>query len=197
MSSLVRNSLFLLGLVAMASSCAVEVDDVPDVQVDEGKADGPAVSGLGGFMSSCYTASGFETGRTCESITREATIPAFNGSELFLSATASASYMDVHGAEVSVNVDVVLEDIDNFFQPEAKVPIVFRAIVCSGRGQCSYRVVSQSLVLDREEGTRTLRGSTASLSLKNSFGAEHVELLKKIEVLVPGVGNLVVLTLKG
>lgn len=150
-----------------------------------------ASAGVGGFMSGCYDG-GFKTGVVCQSasaqaLTRDGTMKVF--------AKAEGQYLPSNGnnghAPAQIDVDLFLNDFANRFDPESSVPVLVRAIVRGHHRDYSYQVKSIPLTLDRIYGERTLRGHF-NVVVNNYFGAEYVEELMKIEVVVPGIGEVLV-----
>jgi hypothetical protein len=151
---------------------------------------------VGGYMGSCYLGSGFRTGEVCESSSAEATSALDAEHEVKVSAYAAGRYTQPSGESVAVDLTFTLEDPSNYFDPEGRLPLLVRVIVAGyHRDPPSYRVVSTPVSLTRVEGQRRLGSAPISVTLRNNWGAEYVEHVEKVEVLVPGFPSVLVLDL--
>ncbi len=155
-----------------------------------------ALADIGGYMSECYTGGEFETNKTCER--RNSSMERFfENNPLKLWVTAHAEYKNTEGTKVEIKFALKLDDHNNYYNPEGKLPILVRVIKKAiHRLPHYYAVLSMPLVLDRVDGQRTLTlPQSISLELSNSWGAEYVEKVEKLEVLLPGVPGMFVLAL--
>jgi hypothetical protein len=146
---------------------------------------------LGGQMGNCYTGVGFRANVTCEEARAAAAGTVTYWNPIIVSTHTRASYADTSGNRIAMSVDLVLYDRDDYFNPEPRVPVVVRAIVCGFHRYCTYRAESYTVVLEREAGTRSLSGNLR-FELRNDLGADYVERLDKYEILVPGMGQILV-----
>lgn len=89
---------------------------------------------------------------------------------------------------------MVIEDFSNYLNPESSLPVIVRFIVGTfHRDPMQYSVSSRSIVVKRRYGQRVFESEPLELVLRNKWGAEYVETLEKIEVLVPGFPSVLVL----
>jgi hypothetical protein len=146
---------------------------------------------VGGYMSRCYNGN-FKTGVWCQEETRDYRVKISDQHEIRIVAFARAQYLDSQGGDVNVELDFRIEDPGNFFDPEAQLPVLVRMITAGFHRNYSYGLKSEPVMFQRTEGQRALSASR-SIRLHNNWGAEYVEYLMKLEVLVPGVAGVSVL----
>ncbi len=146
---------------------------------------------VGGYMSRCYNGN-FVSGIWCQEDTREYRVNISEQHEIRIIAVARARYIDSQGSGVQIELDLRIEDPANYFDPEAELPVLLRTITASYHREYIYRVKSEPVIFTRNYGQRSL-SSTRSIQLHNNWGAEYVEYLMKLEMLVPGVAGVSVL----
>lgn len=149
-------------------------------------------AGVGGYMSDC-AGSSFVTGKICLSKDSSGELRLDSQHAIAISATAQASYTAADGQSLKVDLVVNFEDDSNYLQPEASLPVVIRIISARYHRDFSYRTQSNSRLINRTFGTRKFKSQTLTVALNNNWGAEEVETVEKIEVLVagfPGVATL-------
>lgn len=149
---------------------------------------------VGGFMGGCYDGY-FITGKVCDTRDVEGSLELAPGRTVGAKVHTEAQYRKQSGDDFFVDLTLEVKDPSNFFDPEAKLPVLVRVIARSYHRDYSYWVISDAHVLDRVQGERRLKGRTFRLDLKNGFGAEYVETIDKLEVLIPGVPGTLVLDL--
>jgi hypothetical protein len=88
-----------------------------------------------------------------------------------------------------VELQIQITDSNNVFNPEWSLPLIVRGILASYHRDIYWHVDSRSVVFERIPGQRTFSGHLTFFTKSNS-GAEIVEVLNKLEVLIPGVSGV-------
>lgn len=157
----------------------------------------PGPNGIGGLPmdTGCYNGN-FIPNKLCYLVNVEASLTGFRlktQAEVYVKEkvpNASNGQTDT-----SVSLTLTLIDDNNFFNPEASLPVLVRAIKAKTYRDTFYSVESYATQFTRLEGTRTL---VAKLNLSTSSfpGAEFTENVRKLEVLIPGVAGTMVVDFK-
>lgn len=175
MKRVVYGSIAFVMIVIGASSCRSRTEST-------------AMASIGGYMSNCYNGN-FQVGQVCEDKTVEATASHENN-EFIIKGRAVAKYLTADGSRFSVEYSLEITDQNNFYNPEASLPAVVRAVVSKGRSSRTFSATSNALTIARTEGTRNFVMPSKTIELTNAFGSAHVDHFEKIEVLLPGVAGV-------
>jgi hypothetical protein len=92
-----------------------------------------------------------------------------------------------------VELDLKITDIKNFLNPEASIPLVIRGLLASYHRSTSWSIDSRTVIFNRVPGERVFTGHLTFYT-KSNGGAEFVQVLNKLEVLVPGVNGVNVIS---
>ncbi len=117
--------------------------------------------------------------------------------QLQLRANAQVRVIDSqvpnYSTTTAIKLTMTVDDQENFFQPESQVPVLVRAIKVGFHRRNGYSVESYPMVFTRTiYGTRQLSAELTIITDSVS-GSEYVQVLNKLEVLLPGQAGVAVL----
>jgi hypothetical protein len=97
-------------------------------------------------------------------------------------------YVEGSSQIARIELQFTITDTNNFLNPEASIPLIIRGIMASYHRSISWSVDSRSVLFERIQGQRVFTGHLTFYT-KSNGGAEFVQVLNKLEVLIPGVSG--------
>lgn len=102
-------------------------------------------------------------------------------------------YVDGSSQIARIELELEVTDSKDFLNPEASIPLVVRGILASYHRSINWTVDSRVVVFNRVPGQRIFKGHLTFYT-KSNGGSEYVEVLNKLEVLVPGISGVNVIS---
>lgn len=97
-------------------------------------------------------------------------------------------YVEGSSQVARIELQLTITDSKDFLNPEASIPLVIRGILASYHRSTSWSVDSHTVIFDRVPGQRVFTGHLTFYT-KSNGGAEFVQVLNKLEVLIPGING--------